>query len=500
MKKVFLVLALMLFLLALDTIALAQDAGVPDTLYVEVYPDDEYVCATPPRFLRFPIYVTHDIVDPSVDSIAGFIIPLCYTHVNVGDYCSLGSYWNNIGMISDAPDVDRSIFRHLPAMDIPVVRNRMMDLNSNGMNGWDFVFLELGDEVSQFFLSMVPTGSEDQLWWEGSRVLLATMTFKILDSDTFDLCIDSCLWPPSSRLAFSNCLAETYIPQHFLPVCQSFDYRHVEPPYFTTCPGQQVHDTEGTFTVPFVVFCQGGVIVSVGSHFSGSGVTGVNVTYFVYPPAAVVEGEVEYTVTDRCQSGGTITLTAWNDVGGAGECEIDIMIYNDPPHFSLPDTVLAIAGSIRRLLVSAADAENDPVSIGFDALWYEPDSLRPPTNTPSYDGGNPGIFSWLPVEGEDGPWICSFSATDSCGAVTTHRVTIPVGSLFCGDNNPDEVLDLGDLVYLLNYLFVGGPPPNPLCKGDANCDSIIDLGDLVHLLNYLFKYGSAPCFECCAGS
>lgn len=43
MKKVFLVLVLMLFFLAPEGIALAQDAGVPDTLYVEVYPGDQFV-------------------------------------------------------------------------------------------------------------------------------------------------------------------------------------------------------------------------------------------------------------------------------------------------------------------------------------------------------------------------------------------------------------------------------------------------------------------------
>lgn len=62
-----------------------------------------------------------------------------------------------------------------------------------------------------------------------------------------------------------------------------------------------------------------------------------------------------------------------------------------------------------------------------------------------------------------------------------------------GDANGDDVIDLGDVVYLLNYLFKSGPPPVPEEAGDANSDGTIDLGDVVYLLNYLFKEGPAPC-------
>jgi outer membrane protein assembly factor BamB len=63
----------------------------------------------------------------------------------------------------------------------------------------------------------------------------------------------------------------------------------------------------------------------------------------------------------------------------------------------------------------------------------------------------------------------------------------------CGDCNGDGVIDLGDVVYLINYLFRGGPAPLPeLCAGDCNDDGTVDLGDVVLLINYLFRGGSAP--------
>lgn len=62
-----------------------------------------------------------------------------------------------------------------------------------------------------------------------------------------------------------------------------------------------------------------------------------------------------------------------------------------------------------------------------------------------------------------------------------------------GDANKDEKVDVGDVVWILNYLFKSGPAPCPKSAGDANCDGTIDLADAIYLLNYLFKGGPAPC-------
>jgi hypothetical protein len=63
-----------------------------------------------------------------------------------------------------------------------------------------------------------------------------------------------------------------------------------------------------------------------------------------------------------------------------------------------------------------------------------------------------------------------------------------------GDANADGALDLGDAIYILNYLFKAGPDPCPMEAGDANCDGLVELGDAIYLLNYLFKGGPPP--EC----
>jgi hypothetical protein len=63
-----------------------------------------------------------------------------------------------------------------------------------------------------------------------------------------------------------------------------------------------------------------------------------------------------------------------------------------------------------------------------------------------------------------------------------------------GDVNRDGTIDVGDVVYLINYLYRQGSSPVPDWVGDTNCDGITDIGDVVFLINYLFRGGLPP--EC----
>jgi len=61
-----------------------------------------------------------------------------------------------------------------------------------------------------------------------------------------------------------------------------------------------------------------------------------------------------------------------------------------------------------------------------------------------------------------------------------------------GDVNGDQVVDIGDIVFVINYVFYGGAEPVPLEAGDVNCDGIVDIGDIVYLINYVFYGGPEP--------
>jgi hypothetical protein len=61
-----------------------------------------------------------------------------------------------------------------------------------------------------------------------------------------------------------------------------------------------------------------------------------------------------------------------------------------------------------------------------------------------------------------------------------------------GDANGDWKITAADVVYLINYLYIAGPAPDPLETGDVNCDGMINAADIVYLINYLYIGGPPP--------
>ncbi len=62
----------------------------------------------------------------------------------------------------------------------------------------------------------------------------------------------------------------------------------------------------------------------------------------------------------------------------------------------------------------------------------------------------------------------------------------------CGDTNSDGEMDILDVVYLINYRYKSGPPPDPMESGDVNHDGSIDILDIVYIINFVYKSGPEP--------
>jgi hypothetical protein len=67
----------------------------------------------------------------------------------------------------------------------------------------------------------------------------------------------------------------------------------------------------------------------------------------------------------------------------------------------------------------------------------------------------------------------------------------------CGDANGDQTINVGDAVFLISYVFKGGPAPVPVCSGNANGDGGTNVGDAVYLIAYVFNGGPASVESCC---
>ncbi len=69
----------------------------------------------------------------------------------------------------------------------------------------------------------------------------------------------------------------------------------------------------------------------------------------------------------------------------------------------------------------------------------------------------------------------------------------------CADiNNDGTGPDITDLVYLVDYMFQGGPEPPIMCQCDIDGNGVgPDIADLVHLVDYMFQGGPPP-GDCCS--
>lgn len=112
-----------------------------------------------------------------------------------------------------------------------------------------------------------------------------------------------------------------------------------------------------------------------------------------------------------------------------------------------------------------------------------------------HGGGDAGVStlaSYCPDENSAVVVLTNGGSHTGTELITNKLFDFAEGFPSVGDANGDGIINLGDVVFILNYLFKGYTPPDPLWTGDTNCDQVVDLGDVTHLLNYLFKGGSPP--------
>lgn len=174
------------------------------------------------------------------------------------------------------------------------------------------------------------------------------------------------------------------------------------------------------------------------------------------------------------------------------------------------------------------DAESDPNSgrlYRFDVggqIDVFVDGLQAPTALAFGPGGPFGTDLYIALDNElvDSaatlPQTAKIVTVDPGGAVTEFASGLdspsylcfgPDGHLYatvaggimkfapyiCGDANADELVNITDAVYLIQYIFSGGAEPNPYMSGDANCDEIVNITDAVYLIQYIFSGGYTPC-------
>lgn len=134
-------------------------------------------------------------------------------------------------------------------------------------------------------------------------------------------------------------------------------------------------------------------------------------------------------------------------------------------------------------LINWTTVWENPAEIG-DVSWVEMN-----LDISEVADDQPSVYLRWTMGTTDGGWA-------SCGwNIDDIQLTAYKNAVMCGDADADGMLNLGDILYLISYLYKNGPAP--LCVpvtacGDMNVDGLVDIGDVIHLIGYLYNNGPAP--------
>ncbi len=103
-----------------------------------------------------------------------------------------------------------------------------------------------------------------------------------------------------------------------------------------------------------------------------------------------------------------------------------------------------------------------------------------------------GLVSGTPISAGQ----ITFTARVQDQAPSTNDKAFSIRVIQCGDANGSNAISISDAVFLVTYIFSGGPAPETLLHGDANCSGGTSISDVVYLINYIFSGGPAPCAAC----
>lgn len=136
---------------------------------------------------------------------------------------------------------------------------------------------------------------------------------------------------------------------------------------------------------------------------------------------------------------------------------------------------------------------------GGDAWLLKTDEYGDTSWTRTYGGSQYEALSAV-QQTSDGWYVaCGWAESFGAGDLDFYLLKMGPGEqpVICGDVNDDAEANITDAVYLVNYLFKDGDPPE--CPpfpydscADANGDGETTISDVVYLINYLFKSGPDP--------
>jgi hypothetical protein len=142
------------------------------------------------------------------------------------------------------------------------------------------------------------------------------------------------------------------------------------------------------------------------------------------------------------------------------------------------------------------DLNFEPTGDDTAAFWFA-------LNMKVLPGAAPATILLDTAFAEPGRYVTMSVDTSSTSSIWYISITpqfthCPAGDIYlglaqCGDVDGNGIVNVSDAVYLISYIFGGGPPPDPLLTGDVDCNGIVNISDAVYMITYIFGGGPEPC-------
>jgi len=250
------------------------------------------------------------------------------------------------------------------------------------------------------------------------------------------------------------------------------------------------------------------------------------VDYVIFPPIAISALEIVSTLDDwtagypysyQLEAAGGLGTLTWSDMYGD--------LVGTGLSLSASGTLSGTVSAPDVISFTAAVADqiggSDEKQLGFTvnpALTITTDSLptgnvHEPYLQQLQSTGGTGAVTWTDIGGvldtteltlspsgmlsgtvtQEMTIVFMAEASDEIGARVDRQFDVAfVRSYLCGNANGDGEINIGDAVYIVNYIFKAGPSPDPLVAADVNADGNVNIGDAVYLIDYIFKNGPEP--------
>ncbi len=301
------------------------------------------------------------------------------------------------------------------------------------------------------------------------------------------LCIDSSFIPPSGAFVFLDMGLNSFVPITLWPSggkCWPVGDPHpCIPNWDAGNPTTMVisHCETGAVQLSATSMEMEDIYFRIGNVVGGGGAASISPSGLVtYTPVPSDVGQsIEIVIETTC--GHTpfgLGFPTWN---------LMVEVTNNP--LDVDGGMAYVSGATNNLIT-----KNDIIVGGKDVC---DELVYTITSGPGEFDQATGIYTWMPGPTEIGIFAVTFEVTDGIETLSDGFNIVVADEACCpGDANYTGDVNVGDAVFLINYIFKGGPAPNVMNWADTNADCTVNVGDVVYLINFIFNSSESPQLGC----